>query len=334
MLSGTVLPASRTHIAMNSGMFCSNRSAARSRAAARGSATLRVPCGLRAQRGRNGLVDLGGACVAYRTDDLRRVRRIADRLDGPSSSWPETIGAASHGRRDTRCMRSASSRSAPPVGEIEAGRIAALRLVDVDRQRNARVRRLRQLVHRAHRVGHDALDRLVLVDDAVHERRVGAVLEQPPHQVRQQVLVLAHRRIDAARHAESIGASSPRRTAPRPCRAGAGTRTRDRSASPGATRRPPCARCAWRTADTGGPRPARRSASHRQRYETSVFCLRVKTGKPGRPRSCARLTSASQYAPFTSRTCSSRDVSFDDANQVAQHVRRALLVGLHREPAA
>ena len=37
MLSGTVLPASRTHIATSSGRFSWNRSAARSSAAARGS---------------------------------------------------------------------------------------------------------------------------------------------------------------------------------------------------------------------------------------------------------------------------------------------------------
>jgi hypothetical protein len=37
------------------------------------------------------------------------------------------------------------------------------------------------------------------VGDAVHERGVGAVLQQAPHQVGQQRLVRAHRRVDAAR---------------------------------------------------------------------------------------------------------------------------------------
>ena len=41
-----------------------------------------------------------------------------------------------------------------------------------------------------------------VVGQLVHERRVGAVLQQPPHQVGQQVAVLAHRRVDA--HAASL----------------------------------------------------------------------------------------------------------------------------------
>ena len=50
-----------------------------------------------------------------------------------------------------------------------------------------------------HRVGHELLDRDAVVGDAVHERGVRAVLEQPPHQVGEQRLVAAHRRVDAAR---------------------------------------------------------------------------------------------------------------------------------------
>jgi transcription elongation factor len=38
----------------------------------------------------------------------------------------------------------------------------------------------------------------MLVGQLVHERRVGAVLQQPAHQVGQQVAVLAHRGVDAA----------------------------------------------------------------------------------------------------------------------------------------
>ena len=66
------------------------------------------------------------------------------------------------------------------------------------------------------------------VGDAVDERGVGAVLEQPPHQVGEQRVVRADRRVDAARPAElAFGRARPRpaRTAARPCRAGTGTRT-------------------------------------------------------------------------------------------------------------
>ena len=49
------------------------------------------------------------------------------------------------------------------------------------------------------RVADHLLDRQRLVDDAIHERGIRAVLEQAAHEVRQQLLVRADRRIDAAR---------------------------------------------------------------------------------------------------------------------------------------
>ena len=58
-----------------------------------------------------------------------------------------------------------------------------------------------------------------VVGELVHERRVGAVLQQPPHQVGQQVAVLAHRRVDAQRHARGARCSTSRYTpSPMPCR--------------------------------------------------------------------------------------------------------------------
>ncbi len=48
------------------------------------------------------------------------------------------------------------------------------------------------------RIGNDLFRRQTRIDDAVDERRVGAVLEQAPHEIRQQVFMRAHRRIHAA----------------------------------------------------------------------------------------------------------------------------------------
>jgi hypothetical protein len=48
------------------------------------------------------------------------------------------------------------------------------------------------------RIGGDRRRRDVLVDDLVDEGGVGAVFQQPPHEVGQQVAVRAHRGIDAA----------------------------------------------------------------------------------------------------------------------------------------
>ncbi len=65
------------------------------------------------------------------------------------------------------------------------------------------------------------------------------------------------------------------RTAPRPCHAGAGTRT-DGPRRPRESTRP-CARCASRTAATGARARVSRSRAH-ARYDTSVLVLRVNTG--------------------------------------------------------
>ena len=56
------------------------------------------------------------------------------------------------------------------------------------------------------RVGDDLVDRFVLVDDAVDERGVGAVFQEPPHQIGEQILVAADRRIDPARKVHLVGA--------------------------------------------------------------------------------------------------------------------------------
>src|SRR3546814_15886151 len=48
------------------------------------------------------------------------------------------------------------------------------------------------------RVGDDLVDRQLLVLDAVHEGGVGTVLQQAAHQVGEQLLVAADRRVDAA----------------------------------------------------------------------------------------------------------------------------------------
>ena len=55
--------------------------------------------------------------------------------------------------------------------------------------------------HRCARSGDasSSLGRHLVIGELVHEGRIGAVLQQPPHQVGQQVAVLAHRRVDAQR---------------------------------------------------------------------------------------------------------------------------------------
>ena len=63
----------------------------------------------------------------------------------------------------------------------------------------------RQLREAHNRVGDDLIDRLPVVDDAVDERGVGAVFEQAPHQIGEQVLVAADRRVNPAGVVEMLG---------------------------------------------------------------------------------------------------------------------------------
>ena len=94
------------------------------------------------------------------------------------------------------------------VGEVDAHGIAPLdaeAAVQVDRLRDARMRDGFECGTRLRPDRDEVIDGDVLVGDAVDEAGVGAVLEQAAHQVRQQVLVRADRRVHAARHVEAVG---------------------------------------------------------------------------------------------------------------------------------
>ena len=89
-----------------------------------------------------------------------------------------------------------------PFGELVCGGEAA---EQVDRQRNAGMRDRVERGDGFKRIAHEVVDRHRLVADPVDETGIGAVLQQPAHQIGQQVLVRAHRRIDAAGHVEAVG---------------------------------------------------------------------------------------------------------------------------------
>ena len=91
------------------------------------------------------------------------------------------------------------------IAELDPGRILARRRIEVARQRDARMPRvacvfdplLRTAQDFAHRYGGIGRDR--------YERRVGAILQKPPHQIGEQVAMPADRRIDTARRARLAG---------------------------------------------------------------------------------------------------------------------------------
>ena len=88
--------------------------------------------------------------------------------------------------------------------ELDAARIDPLRPVEIARQWNVRMARM---VRRADDVGRPAqqcCDRYLVVGGERHKGRIGAVLEQPPHQIGQEIAVAADRRVGATGELRAI----------------------------------------------------------------------------------------------------------------------------------
>ena len=97
-------------------------------------------------------------------------------------------------RQDRRRLVDAEALGVGPLGHEQ-----------IARQRDRRVGHGSvQRTHLGQRVGRDRGGGDRLVDDLVHEGRVRAVFQQPPHEIGQQVAVRAHRRIDPAARALAL----------------------------------------------------------------------------------------------------------------------------------
>ncbi len=90
------------------------------------------------------------------------------------------------------------SVEAGAIAEFDAGGGAPLRLKDVSRQRNLSIARLRGVTDPALRPAQDIGHRHAGIGGDRDERRIGAILQQPPHQIGQEIAMAADRRIDAA----------------------------------------------------------------------------------------------------------------------------------------
>src|SRR6056297_2840690 len=82
--------------------------------------------------------------------------------------------------------------------KIDAARIASLAGEDIRRQRNFRVRVPLEPLDHFDRIGNHFPRRQLFIDDPVDERAVRTVFQQPAHQVRQQIAVIADRCVDPA----------------------------------------------------------------------------------------------------------------------------------------
>ena len=84
------------------------------------------------------------------------------------------------------------------LAEFDAARILPLRLIEIARQRDVRMRGIVGAADDIGRTPQQRRHRNGLVGGERDKGRVGAVLQQPPHQIGQQIAVAADRRIGAA----------------------------------------------------------------------------------------------------------------------------------------
>ena len=163
----------------------------------------RVP--LRSLRRVERAVDVLVGRVTRRPDDGARVggRCIDLRLGGRAFD-------AEHRLRRERALRLGIELRSQLgehvlVREVDAGGIAPVR---VDRRglRKVRMRLAAKRLRDLDRVGHEPFKVDVFVGHLVDERRIGAVLEQPPHEIGEERAVRSDRRVDAARQPEVLRA--------------------------------------------------------------------------------------------------------------------------------
>ena len=200
----------------------------------------RLAHGERAERRALCLEEVGGALEACRALAARRRDHAAPSLDAqrdgardvvggrPRSTVP-TTSSWSAGLR-TRSARARGRRRRPREhrrGVQRRGAAASAAASAAQRRSSARSRprefaavpeaappaagcagaaRRRRRVGQRDRIRDELGDADRGIDDAVDERGVRAVLEQPPHEIGEQRLVRADRRIDAARAVELVRA--------------------------------------------------------------------------------------------------------------------------------
>ncbi|MCW0416701.1 hypothetical protein NB689_002455 [Xanthomonas sacchari] len=140
-------------------------------------------------------------------DDLAMVGRVGDRqgVAGDHRAGHQRRGLPGLERGVELVGQRAQIVVVGEVGAHGVLPVVVLAAQQIDRQRNLRMRDGGERGHGLDRIADQVFDGHVFVGDAVDEAGVGAVLQQAPHQVGQQVLVRTHRRVHAAGHAEAVG---------------------------------------------------------------------------------------------------------------------------------
>ena len=164
-----------------------------------------IPCGLGGQRPIDSLFDVLGLRILTDSNDARRVSRV---------QRCHVVATHRFTANDRMCVvrlcigllhRFEQLRANVSIRKIDAPRIAALWCKQIGRRRNLRVRNVIAFPGRDDRIRHDILHVDRLVNDAIDERGIGPIFEQTPHEIWQQVLVAADRRVDTATAVQLVG---------------------------------------------------------------------------------------------------------------------------------
>ena len=167
--------------------------------------TARFPGRGRSARAAERALHIGGGGLHDGTNRLRLVGRIEE-LQALTAA-----GSAIDERRRPPRLRGRSlagvfqALKLRRIGEIDAQGIQSSRTKETLRHIDARMCRLRQPIDLRDRIRDDGCRRQPRIDHAIHEGRIGAIFEQAPHQIRQQILVRPDRCVYAAGIAARIG---------------------------------------------------------------------------------------------------------------------------------
>ncbi|TLD45900.1 MAG: hypothetical protein FAZ92_01836 [Accumulibacter sp.] len=164
----------------------------------------RLPGRERRLRCRQRLADVVHAGLDDQPDEVAVVGRRGYRTAGAGAR-----AAGDQRRRDVADARAVFDRvpqviKGRLVVHVQSFAVGALGAEEVARQGNPRLALACQGGGLLDRVGNQRVDRQIGVGDAIDERRVGAVFEQSANQVREQVLMAADRRVDAAGASPSV----------------------------------------------------------------------------------------------------------------------------------
>ncbi len=147
---------------------------------------------------RDGAFRISGRCPPNRADLTRLVGRIHERQGLATSGLAVDQCRRLPRLRGRRFARGFDRAQLSAIRKVHAGRVQPIGAVDARRIDDARMRHFGVRIHLRDRVRHHGFGGQTRIDDAIHERCIRAVLQQPAHEVWQQVFMRPDRRVDAA----------------------------------------------------------------------------------------------------------------------------------------